>query len=309
MLPFVLECKILPVLLACILQVCARAGLRVVGGKDVAEDHLPYIVRMEIRYTIAAQGQPMFAFLHICTAAALSANWMLTAAHCVDGSYEFLAVLKKIPNATQPITIVRYSAPYGAPTEKDGFSQVIASYYHPSYRMMVLGLRQVVRNDVALLQTFPVQLPQFARVSALEFSTLTGQGATAAGFGLTRMGEVVASTMMLAKPLQVTKVVIKTCDDRKLISLYPNMCVSGRCNEGAALCPGDSGGPLIHASGIVGINSMANPFDCDINQLKKGKTSNIVGVITPISPYIDWIGDVIRRHGNREAPLVPVPTY
>lgn len=292
MLAIVMGSKILPVCV--IISMIGLRGsasyLRVVGGIDAEPDEYPYVGRMEVRYQL-----PEPSIASVCSAASLSANWALTAAYCVQTLNKLTSLIDA--KATQPLAIITYKTEYDDPGKAERFTEIISTHVFPSYRAYVgvhSGPRQqVTRNDIALVKTKTMEL-SYGKLSAVDFRTLIGQSATAVGFGNLHADGVVASSRLLKKPLQKVKVVIKTCEP--IYPIMPNLCLTPRCGQRASLCSGDSGGPVIHASGIVGVNAQG-PLECGLAQVRRS-----IGLpfITPVSPYIDWIRDVISKDAKHE---------
>lgn len=291
MLGLVLKFRILPALIIIsLLELCRGASdLRVVGGKGAEPNEFPYVGRMEVR-CLRPHISPDPVTFTLCTAAALTSSWVLTAAHCVKNFKRLQKDFKDI----RLTGIITYKSTFEDPNNKELFTEIIEERTFPSYRSFSGAYGEdITRNDVAVLKTNPIELTRFAKLSAIDFKTLAGQGAMVVGFGKTREGDELKSTRVLRKPLQSVEVIIKNCED--VTSLLPNMCLSPRCGRLPSICGGDSGGPLIHASGIVGVNSQGTTIDCDIVNIKEGRSSGEVGYITPISPFVDWIGEIISK--------------
>ncbi|PZC80310.1 hypothetical protein B5X24_HaOG214919 [Helicoverpa armigera] len=258
---------------------CKHQGLRIIGGTDAIEADFPYIAKYE--YLIHIHKEPnRVENEHVCSGSVLTPTWSLTAAHCLD------IKRKKVGKRFTVIPIIRYGT-----LESNAISNVLFSFTHPAYKHTRLN---TVENDIGLVQTENIPLKQYGRVSALDFITMVGQQATVAGFGLTNSSDgTVDSTTKLKKPLQLLDVVVVHCKDN---GLKPALCLARRCGKSSGVCPGDSGGPMLHASGIVGVNSIG-PDDlelfCSMNET--GPIYDAAGV-TPTSPFIDWISNTINGH-------------
>lgn len=259
--------------------------LRIVGGQSVSYGKYPYIARLELKHVI---GVDLYR-AHICTCSVLTPIWTLTASHCS-------LILDNIPNAT---LMVRYGSTYPF-DDKGNYSVVIKFVRHPSYRLLGEPNKMYsLDNDIALLKTQPVMLPVYGRVSSVDHLSLTGFTAVVAGFGITNYtsGKMMFSdTLKLNMPLQTLNVLIKRCSNDVLdyVKISPGICLARRCRESVSICSGDSGGPLIHNSRIIGVNSMGADLDCT-NKIEDRFKSNFVGIITAASPFSEWIGKVINE--------------
>ncbi|CAG9782370.1 unnamed protein product [Diatraea saccharalis] len=141
----------------------------------------------------------------------------------------------------------------------------------------------------------PINLDSYKKISAVDYSTLFGQEIVAAGYGITKHshGNVFASTFHLNKNLQVLKFLVRKCSEKGTDVIRPNMCLSPRCGGTSVACGGDSGGPLLHPSGIVGVLTASSSFGCRPDFKAHGYTLDF-GIATPVSPYIQWIHDTIK---------------
>lgn len=270
-------------------KIAHNKDLRIIGGSNGEYHKYPYIVRLENKYGVSLAGTENRLFtlilpLHSCTCTTLTPIWTLTAAHC-------------LPTALiHEQLYIRYGS--ARPGDDNATVVKVLRYKtHPSYRLYDVGVMPLkLENDVAVLNTEPIIISVYGRLSAIEYSSLFGQKATACGYGLTndtddRGVTVIEDTLMLNKPLQVIKVMMMRCTAELTHAiLHPALCMARKCGHKVALCAGDSGGPLLHKSGVVGVISLGGASDCYYNQ----DNSNIVGVITAVSPFIEWIGNIIN---------------
>lgn len=270
-------------------RIAHNKDLRIVGGKDGRYHKYPYVMRLETRLAMPLEksGQPIVTVIiprHSCSCTALTPIWTLTAGHCT-------------PSKSNPVQLfIRYGS------ERPGdinstVSKVLECKIHPSYRAYDVGNMPLkVENDVAVLNTEPIVLPFYGRLSAIEYSSLFGQKAIACGYGMTndtldKGVKVIQDTLTLNKPLQIVEIMMMRCTSvLTLAAVHPGVCMARRCGYAVAMCPGDSGGPLLHKSGIVGVTSLGGVSDCSYSEEK----SNLVGVITAVSPFIEWIGNIIN---------------
>lgn len=271
-------------------KIAHKKDIRVIGGKDGEYRKYSYVGRLERKLGVALESTnqnflTLIIPLHSCSCTILTSNWTLTAAHCVP------------KESDRAQLFVRYGSE--RPGDDNATVVLVLSYRtHPSFRIYDLGIMPLtVENDVAVLNTEPIILPRYGRLSAVEYSSLFGQEAKACGYGLTNDTDdkgitVISDTLILNKPLQVLDVMMMSCTSKLIHSnVHPALCMARKCGRKAAMCPGDSGGPLLHKSGVVGVISLGAVYDC----VSKGESSNLIGVMTAISPFIEWIGNIINE--------------
>ncbi|CAG4936025.1 unnamed protein product [Colias eurytheme] len=252
-----------------------EAGRRIFQGRDVLLGEFPYVANWGL---LKLHGNRE-TFKPFCTCSIISATWAISAAHCTQNeslrSYFFLYYGSHI------------SAVRG------NFSKVLDVFIHPAYEFdNSINLRTI---DICLLRTQRIQISEYAVISALDYKTLIGQEVYVAGHG--RMN--VSSTYSLKKPLQVFKGMINVClETERPIGSYL-ICVSSQCGSLAMICGGDSGGPIIHTSGILGVNS-ASLIDCKYHFYNKEINKHTLALassalISPVSPVLDWISRTINN--------------
>ncbi|XP_068624159.1 trypsin-like [Battus philenor] len=268
----------------------AKLPLRIYGGRDANPGEYIYVVRLEVQRVANFTNNTIVAeHDHLCTASALTATWAVTAAHCIaDLSGHFCG-----DPWTEEKLIVRYGHVDNSAWTNDTFSDVISTVPHPlyTYTNELYYVKSSVKNDIGLVQMTPMSLKNYIKLSAVEYKSMYGHEAIFAGFGITTKtlpgGKVITDdTLQLRKPLQVLSVMITKCAERE--GSGPAICLAPICGHTVTTCGGDSGGPLIHPSGIVGVLSTgdASGFCSDDAPLHVGKDA---GEMTPISPYIEWI--------------------
>ncbi|XP_063599851.1 chymotrypsin BI-like [Penaeus indicus] len=219
---------------------------RIVGGVEAVPHSWPHQVALFIDSS------------HFCGGSLISNEWVLTAAHCVDGS----SVVEVVMGAHN----IRQFEP----------SQISMTSYnfftHENWNSWLLV------NDIALIKlpapvTFnqhiqPVRLPAFD-VSA-------GSSVTPTGWGKPSDAANGISDVLR----QVTVPVISNTE----CSLYfgtignGNICIS--TTGGHSTCNGDSGGPLNYGGITYGITSFGSNAGCE-----KGYPA----VFTRVTHYLDWI--------------------
>lgn len=242
-------------------------GARVVGGRVAQPGTHPWQVAL-----IAAEGTNVLdAFF--CGGSLYKADWVVTAAHCVD-------------RRTDPaqVDVVVGSQDLRAPGIR---VKVRAIHVHSAYSSRTMD------NDIALLQLMmPISDPRaklISLVATTEEPRLVYDKAPlmTSGWGATRQGgDVVPELRELIVPYVPTAV----CNDRVSYNgkITDNMICAGQQTGGQDACQGDSGGPLSAgadaARRLVGIVSWG--YGC--------ANPDKYGVYTRVARYTKWISDVVQ---------------
>ncbi|CAK1542692.1 unnamed protein product [Leptosia nina] len=248
---------------------------RIVGGRDAELGEFPYVGRWAKVHV--ENNQKTFA--QHCTCSFLSPTWAISAAHCID---------EEAPGDS----VIMYG--YIVRGQKQNYTEIVQMYKHPTYVMSETC--DLARNDIGLLRTHHVELSVYGVISAVDYTTMTGHEVFLPGYGNTNGTDVVNDATTVSKPLQVFKGMIGQCNEHDA-PLTSVICVVASCNHVSLICGGDSGGPVIHASGIVGVNSMCMN-GCDTyrdyknihrHNLAKGSSS----IVQAASPVVDWVSNII----------------
>ncbi|XP_045505520.1 trypsin-like [Colias croceus] len=247
-----------------------EAARRIVASRDAYLNEFPFAASWGFL------NRKLNKYRHMCTCSILSPTWTLSAGHCVDG----------LPNNIS--TVIRYSS--HLPSVSGMYSGVLQIITHPRYHTDTL------QYDICLFKTEPINITQYATISAVDHTTLIGHEAVALGYGITNDSATLHDTMTLNKPLQVMNALLIRCSGDETIFPLITVCVTPKCDEIATLTKGDSGGPIIHKSGIVGVTSWGMR---QVNTKKSFKKHHkhympfaSSGVITVLSSSIDWISSV-----------------
>lgn len=238
----------------------------IVGGTVAPQGAWPWLVSM--RYSGS----------HSCGGSLITANWVLTAAHCVDGR----SSAGQIPNYSFQIGVdVR-----NQPNPWTHVRSVNSVIMHPSYN------RNTFANDVALMRlSAPAVLDgRYVVPTCLPTvnSNLDGQFVWAAGWGTLSSG---ASTLpQAAYQVQLPKTSDADCTAYYSNSYQPTtMICAGRRGGNQDTCQGDSGGPLSWRStanglwNVVGITSWG--YGC-----------GDIGVYSRVATYTSCISNTVNAN-------------
>ncbi|XP_050700372.1 ovochymase-1-like [Eriocheir sinensis] len=233
---------------------------RIVGGETTTTHEYPWQVAL-----VSKSGSRPY-----CGGSVISAQWILTAAHCVD---------RNTASGSDVVVGEHDWSTSGetSATKRLSIAQVIS---HPSYSSSTYD------NDIALLKlaqplTFqndnkvaPVCLPTPGELYEAVDATITGWGTLASGGSQpNKLNEVTVPTM--------TNAACKATgyDNNEITA---NMICAGLSQGGKDSCQGDSGGPMVAGSGNmqqIGIVSWG--YGC--------AAAGYPGVYTRVSNYVSWI--------------------
>ncbi|XP_054160465.1 mite allergen Der f 3-like [Oppia nitens] len=224
----------------------------IVGGEDAIDGEFPYHVSFQ---RVSS---------HICGASIISPQWLVTAAHCIQGW-------------TANVFSIRYNSIFH---EMGGHVvQVLEVVTHPAYSEATFD------NDIALIKTItpidfsttnakPIALPkQNSDITATEMVTITGWGFTK------QEGQLSPILQKITIPVVDRNVCKQTFKFYNEIT--NNMICAGLAQGGLDSCQGDSGGPAVWKGTLVGVVSWGFGQTC--------AQPGYYGVYTRIANYIDWI--------------------
>ncbi|MEZ4831027.1 MAG: trypsin-like serine protease [Caldilineaceae bacterium] len=224
---------------------------------------------------------------YLCGGSLISADWVVTAGHCVFDASDNL-----FPPGEITVVLGEYNYNANDGTEQQrSVAQVIP---HPSYNPNGSD------NDIALLRlSSPVQFNQYVQPIPLVFSPANdslveaGDMSTVTGWGRTSEG---GSSSNILMEVQVPIVSNRNCNS-VYGNITDNMICAGYTEGGKDSCQGDSGGPLVVQDGgnwlLAGVVSFGT--GC--------ARPNIPGVYARVSRYTDWI----NQNTGGTAPT-PTPT-
>ncbi|CAI9718204.1 S1 type peptidase [Octopus vulgaris] len=225
----------------------------IVSGSDAGHCEFPHMVYIRIKM----RGSETF-----CGASLLSAKWVLTAAHCLDGD------------------VIGVDAHLGTTNKKNASVIIPARQWipHPQYT-----LSHTLLQDVAVLElTRPAPLGRCISTITLPNKGDTFSGpCTAVGWGQTGTKGIFPDKLQKAR---INVIPTNKCQQQASgITAEQHICVGDNKFKGKNVCGGDSGGGLVckrksdNAYVVAGIASYV--FDCD-----KG-----FGVYANVANFLDYI--------------------
>ncbi|MEM9225403.1 MAG: trypsin-like serine protease [Pseudomonadota bacterium] len=273
---------------------------KIVGGQRACQGDWPYLA------TLRRAESPAIGYY--CGASAISPDWVLTAAHCVNGVRPLARGGWAIPG-TGPIQVSFGSTDLSDEREMQIFLATDIKI-HPGYRPYDPVTGEPELNDIALIRLNQPWTGPVASLSAhvaSDADQASGRAFTA-GFGLTsdpgasmqgdprvRFARATDGRTVLAGSQYLLQTMLP------LVS--PGVCAAssgqydpirkvcaGFRHGGRDSCLGDSGGPLVtlSASGqpyLIGIVSYG--WGCAV--------AGNYGVYTRVSAHRDWIASIVRN--------------
>ncbi|OGR71853.1 MAG: trypsin [Elusimicrobia bacterium GWD2_63_28] len=226
------------------------AAPKIVGGVQATKGEFPFIVSLKSSY-----GS------HFCGGSLIKKNWVLTAAHCVEGGY------------LKGVTIGLHNQADTVGVEKFTVLQIVK---HPGWDTNTMD------NDFALVQLSadskfaPIALNGSEITSVVDFVT-AGWGTTSEGGGVSRI------LMKVTVPF-VSKETCSAAYD----GVTDSMLCAGYKEGGKDSCQGDSGGPLIVGTGsnmkLAGVVSWGE--GC--------ARPNKYGVYSKVNGALEWINKTAK---------------
>ncbi|XP_044256075.1 trypsin alpha-like [Tribolium madens] len=200
---------------------------RIIGGSAISISSVPWQVSLQ------------YYGSHICGASIISANYIVTAAHCTDS-----------------LTAGQLSIRAGTSTRGSGgqVSSVSKIYQHSSYNS------KTVDYDISILQlSTALTLGSNVAPVSLPSSTTTWNAGTSVlvtGWGTTTEGSSSLPSALQGVTVQiVSEATCKSAYATMSSSITSRMLCAGVTKGGKDACQGDSGGPLVVGNTLAGIVS------------------------------------------------------
>jgi secreted trypsin-like serine protease len=239
--------------------------LRIVGGEEAKFAENPWQVALVIR------AEPSNARAQFCGGSIITPEWIITAAHCVDGGTVAGVVAVLTGTADLRTGGIRHNV--AKIYVHDGWEP--ATHEHDVAMLQLMGA--VSETPVGLPATADAPLPAGAEVR------MTGWGRVREGGKPTKLLQQVVA------PIQE----MTRCNDSESYGgkVKGDMFCAGRVTGGIDTCQGDSGGPatLAMPSGgrvLVGLTSWGE--GC-------GKPKKY-GIYSRVAAHLEWIRTVIAEN-------------
>ncbi|XP_053663777.1 uncharacterized protein LOC128712937 [Anopheles marshallii] len=266
----------------------SNRGERIVGGRNADTDDAPFLVSLrnlhhERRYGF---GSGLF-----CGGSLISADRVLTAAHCLKTRASNMAVVAGILN--------RFDR-----SERMQQRRVFRHLSHPGWNSRTMyadiGL-------VSLQSPFHISVPfssgSLMPIEPTDRRPTTGERCTIYGWGRTQEGPKQFQPVCLQKAV-VTVLELERCNRslHRVVNVPDGTFCAGSFAGGVDACQGDSGGPLVCGGALYGVVSFG--WGCG--------RSHFPGVYTDVFVYRRWIEasmDSDPRTWNGAGPVYDRPGW
>ncbi|XP_046447987.1 brachyurin-like isoform X1 [Daphnia pulex] len=230
---------------------------RIVGGTESVPGEFPWMAHL----TIARMGMQ-----RECGGSLISQNWIMTAAHCMDGAESVTVVLGghnlNINNAD---TVTLQSKEF---------------YIHPKYSS------QTFPDDIALIK-LPVNVVFTARIRSVVLADLGNRDhvndtVIVSGWGY--YSDAVESTSDVLLKASTTVISNEKCSETWGSIIASTMICTNGTRGG--ICKGDSGGPMVYSVDGTWVQIGIASFGDNLCELMKPKG------FTRVQSYLNWIASI-----------------
>jgi secreted trypsin-like serine protease len=258
-----------------------KSDSRITNGKDA------FIAGNPWQAALVWSGGTDNLLNKFCGASIISAEWVITAAHCIDKRLPATSIeVLSGTHSLQPCNPEIIVSKGGVPKQCGVRSKVKYYRVHPDYQRKQYGITFINENDVALLK-IDLNGPKLSGNTISGWTDSLGEiaeGATllVTGWGVTERKYQPTSIL---QQIDIPYVSNQTCNSPRSYggSVTDKMLCAGDLMGKKNPCYGDSGGPAtIEIGGVrklVGIVSWG--IDC--------QTPYLYSVFTRVSQYRDWI--------------------
>lgn len=225
-------------------------------------------------FVVVLQKQPLnyfgFEIKKKCSGTLIDDNWIITSAHCLDDN----------------LNTIRY----GNMTSKTNKMEtdILMKIQHPLYRNVATKYFYHTVNDIALIKVDELPIKS-GKIDPIQFTNLTDNSVVYAdferpyidiSFGDDAKRNIQVLSLLENSALKLYNGVITDCKKHGTDVWYAALCV--KTNRTALqILRESSGGPLLMDGKIIGVNV--------------GLFYNDVVRFVPISPYLEWIHEVITN--------------
>jgi trypsin len=250
--------KKLPILAACGLAFLPLSATAIVGGDAAAENEFPFMV------SIRGPNHT-----HICGGSLIRKNWVLTAAHCINGDGALVSEVLIGLND------------YDHPGDKAETRFKVNVFKHPQFNRTTLDFdfALILLDSESKINPIGLNKEELAAPADL----------VAAGWGLmdaNQFGQAVkvkpGKLQRVTLPFVPTEVCGKANAPDEVTA---SMICAGVVSGGKGTCVGDSGGPLVKGDVLVGVNSGVSEKGCAV--------PNFYPVFGKVSAAASWIEKTI----------------
>ncbi|XP_052757566.1 mite allergen Der f 3-like [Galleria mellonella] len=216
----------------------------------------PYMVSLQLNF--------WFLRTHICGGSLISDNWIITASHCITGSW-----------LIDWLNIDAVAGTHDVDFHEPGTQiiRIVQRTPHPDYAGGVgphdIGLLKTQYSFTLSKQIQPIRLPETFNVN--DKIALAGWGVYTTILFLPILPNKLQEVIMEYLPYEecynaLEKIIEETGESNALVK-NSNLC-TGPISGGVAACSGDSGGPLVqYVTKITKNNNSLELFDKNVNNL------------------------------------------